>query len=200
MHRAEDEDYINPSWQTNLEGNHSDEEKYDSHALELYFKKSVHVCDKCYKTYTDPSSLRKHKLSAHDGIRYPCDLCTYKATRKSNLKLHVTTVHRKVDEDTDYVHEPEPEEKYLEGSHSEIEIEHNIQMVKQENYDNRTAKLHFKSVHTCDKCDKTYTDPSSLRKHKLSAHDGIRYPCDQCNLKATQKHSLLNHIEKFHNI
>jgi len=33
--------------------------------------------------------------SVHEGIIYSCELCEYKATRKSNLNKHVQTVHVK---------------------------------------------------------------------------------------------------------
>ena len=34
---------------------------------------------------------------------------------------------------------------------------------------------------SCNMCDKHYTDRRHLSRHKDSAHEGVRYPCDQCN-------------------
>ena len=34
-----------------------------------------------------------HKMSIHEGIRYQCDQCDYKATQKRDLKTHRMSVH-----------------------------------------------------------------------------------------------------------
>ena len=39
------------------------------------------------------SSLKRHKESKHEGIRYPCDQCGYAATTVSNLKQHKESKH-----------------------------------------------------------------------------------------------------------
>ena len=39
------------------------------------------------------STLKTHIASIHEGIKYPCDLCTYAATQKSALKRHMRTIH-----------------------------------------------------------------------------------------------------------
>ena len=35
------------------------------------------------------TTLRIHKKSKHEGIRYDCHLCDYKATQKGDLKRHI---------------------------------------------------------------------------------------------------------------
>ena len=35
----------------------------------------------------------------------------------------------------------------------------------------------------------------SLLKHKKSIHEGVKYPCDQCDYKATEKGQLLKHMK-----
>ena len=32
----------------------------------------------------------------HEGVRYPCDHCSYVATRGSNLKIHIKNIHEGV--------------------------------------------------------------------------------------------------------
>ena len=34
----------------------------------------------------------------------------------------------------------------------------------------------------------------SLQKHVLSAHEGLKYPCSQCNYKSTQQVHLQKHV------
>jgi len=38
----------------------------------------------------------------------------------------------------------------------------------------------------------------NLKKHVDSVHGNVRYPCDQCDYKATQKGSLKMHIGSVH--
>ena len=44
----------------------------------VYFK----IYKVCSKEYTDPSRLREHKASKHEGVRYPSDQCDYKLQSK----------------------------------------------------------------------------------------------------------------------
>ena len=39
----------------------------------------------------------------------------------------------------------------------------------------------YYSQFCCNMCNKLYTNRGSLWQHKTSAHEGVRYPCDQCN-------------------
>ena len=38
-------------------------------------------------------SLKVHITSIHDGIKYGCDQCEYKATKPGNLKRHIQAMH-----------------------------------------------------------------------------------------------------------
>ena len=50
----------------------------------------------------------------------------------------------------------------------------------------------------CDKCDYRATEKGHLLTHIKSKHEGVKYPCDKCDYKATQKGNLLNHIKSKH--
>ena len=39
-------------------------------------------------------NLKEHRESIHEGVRYPCDQCDYKATTKGNIKKHKISKHR----------------------------------------------------------------------------------------------------------
>ena len=49
-------------------------------------------CDKYFKS----KHLKTHIKSVHEQIKYPCNLCEYKATVRGSLKRHVESVHEKV--------------------------------------------------------------------------------------------------------
>ena len=40
--------------------------------------------------------LKIHVESIHEGVRYPCDKCPYKATTISSLKRHGESIHEGV--------------------------------------------------------------------------------------------------------
>ena len=50
----------------------------------------------------------------------------------------------------------------------------------------------------CDQCDYKATEKGHLRSHMKSIHEGVKYPCGQCDYKATEKCSLLIHIKSKH--
>ena len=50
-------------------------------------------CDTCDKVYSSRANMLAHKRSAHAGIRYSCDHCQYKATRKNILRKHKMNKH-----------------------------------------------------------------------------------------------------------
>ena len=40
--------------------------------------------------------LLTHIKSIHEGIKYPCDQCDFKATHKGTLKSHMKSIHEGV--------------------------------------------------------------------------------------------------------
>ena len=50
---------------------------------------------------------------------------------------------------------------------------------------------------SCDICKKVFKSKVSLRNH-IQIHKEIKYPCTQCEYKATQKGHLKKHIHSFH--
>ena len=50
-------------------------------------------CNMCKYRATTKDSLRKHGLIRHEGERYPWKLYEYQGTTKNNLKKHKETKH-----------------------------------------------------------------------------------------------------------
>ena len=46
----------------------------------------------------------------------------------------------------------------------------------------------------CDHCDYKATQKVNLLRHLKSVHEGVKFPCDHCDYKATQKFHLLRHL------
>ena len=53
-----------------------------------------YFCDRCDYKATTTSHLKTHKESIHEGVRYSCDCCDYKATRISHLRTHKQAKHK----------------------------------------------------------------------------------------------------------
>ena len=62
----------------------------------MYMKVSGIQCD---KQFTDPSSLKVHKESVHEGIKHKCDFCDWQVVRKGSLKHHILTKHNDINID-----------------------------------------------------------------------------------------------------
>ena len=50
-------------------------------------------CQKCEKRFSSQGALYNHNKSSHEGVKYPCTECNYKATQKGHLKQHVAENH-----------------------------------------------------------------------------------------------------------
>ena len=73
------------------------------------------------------------------------------------------------------------------------------QIVDTNEFDYGTLDTPFKDLkdrNTCDKCDYKASTAQKLKIHADAIHDGVRYPCNFCQYKATQKWSLNRHIRK----
>ena len=121
--------------------------------------------------------LTRHKKSVHQGFKYPCTICGYKASRSSSLNEHIQSKHKG--------------KKYQCNSCDK-------------EYSNSPAlRYHHKSVHegviyNCNICHSTFTQKSDLSKHIKSVHFRVRYQCKICNYQATLKNSLSRHVKNVH--
>ena len=57
--------------------------------------KSIHEgkrysCDQCDYKATHKSSIIRHVKTIHEGERYPCTQCDYKATQTCDLHIHMS--------------------------------------------------------------------------------------------------------------
>ena len=50
----------------------------------------------------------------------------------------------------------------------------------------------------CDQCHKTYSGIGELKRHYRSAHQGVRYACDQCDYQTAYQAGLHYHIQSKH--
>jgi len=117
-------------------------------------------CDQCDYQATQKSSLNRHKMTQHEGIKQPsmaqlngktfdCDLCAYQATQLSSLKRHKMAKHS--------------------GSQFRCDLCEYIGTTE------INLRLHKRSKHEgvrfpCDMCGYEATQPCVLNRHKQQKH------------------------------
>ena len=52
-----------------------------------------YACTECNYKATSNGNLKVHISGSHEGIKYPCTECDYEATRKQSLQKHVAVIH-----------------------------------------------------------------------------------------------------------
>jgi len=75
-----------------------------------------------------------------------------------------------------------------------------IENIKEESIDNLEVPkvLKKEKLFQCNKCDFTSVHYASVRKHKISKHDGIKYHCDKCVKSFSDSSTLLRHKKSIH--
>ena len=50
----------------------------------------------------------------------------------------------------------------------------------------------------CNQCGFKATQKYGLKEHERSVHEGVKYPCDHCSYKATNQRNLIKHKRGIH--
>ena len=123
------------------------------------------TCTICSSTYTDKFALQNH-AKRHKEETSECNYCDKSYLIASELRKHVLSYH--------------------EGAGSVQCHFCNTPFHK------RYLKLHIKKKHDvskpklkCQLCDFLAWTKGDLNKHKKGVHEGLTYPCQQCDYKAS---------------
>ena len=54
-----------------------------------------YLCNQCDCKFTRKGNLKTHIISVHENVQYLCNQCDSKFTQKGNLKTHIMSVHSK---------------------------------------------------------------------------------------------------------
>ena len=115
------------------------------------------------------SYLKTHIKNIHEGKKFKCNQCEYRANKKGNLLKHISEVHG-VD-------------RYILRNNTENEPLQCISLIIR---------------YPCSKCDYKATQKANLQRHIDSVHEGIRYNCEFCSYTATRKDHLSRHVKQSH--
>ena len=122
--------------------------------IELQYKiLSGRVCSICERKFKIKSELRLHVNTIHEGKGFKCQFCNNTFKSKSSKNLHVRKVHEGF--------KPEPQK--------------------------------------CSQCEKIYSSASALKLHVRAVHEKKRpYACHLCDLSFGQSGNLKIHLKGKH--
>ena len=129
---------------------HSSEER--DKRFKRFVPKNIFQCDVCDYKAKKKSALTDHLLSMHGGQMYKCDLCEKEFKWKTYVNAHKKSVHFKDDQ----------------------------------------------PKFSCDLCPFESTEKKKLTRHKQSKHEGVKYPCSMCDKQFSFKVSLNKHVKTVH--
>lgn len=165
------------------------------------------TCGDCGKIFKQIPHLRRHKLCVHSNKRpYCCPQCRRSFSQASGLIRH-QQVHRKQAtlKETDVVNQSlvNSEETNSLIPRSELadpalpEETKEVNETLQEAMDvSETAAEAETSKFTCSDCGKSFTNESSLKKHKATVHERLRpYICTVCQKCFGQYTDLTRHLQ-----
>ena len=127
-------------------------------------------CDQC--EYSGSKKQFRIHMKKHEGIRYPCDQCEYTTTDLSVLKRHKKSKHEGFRYSCDQC-------EYT-GTRKQFRLH---------------KRKHEGFIYRCDQCEYAATDQSTLKRHKESKHEGIRYALDDLSNLSKPKESKTKHSD-----
>ena len=144
------------------------------------------VCDHpgCEKEFSTKAILRTHKSAIHEKVTHSCQFCSYKTGFPGNLKRHNQTAHK--------------DDQNLSNS-KEIQEEAHYEQIFQsaESLGSEENGTEIKS-NLCRECGKEFASSQNLSIHKQAVHELVKYPCDECDHKSTNKSNLKSHMKRKH--
>ena len=107
------------------------------------------VCPDCGKVFNQKYTMMEHRRSKHEGVKYPCDQCTYQATTRGSLKKHLQSVHEGI--------------KYA-CPHCDYQATEKSSLKK------HIQSQHEDTQYACSQCDYRGASQSNLQRHIQSTH------------------------------
>ena len=122
-----------------------------------------------------PYNLKQHKEAIHQGTKYECNHCEYKAGYKSNLKAHMERMHK---------------ENKLKCDHCDYKA--SVYSRVKQHIENQHADLWYK----CEECDYKVGRKDTLAKHFNKNH--VNVICGMCDITPCSKLEMKQHKDIQH--
>ena len=198
---------------------HCTYETCDKYAFNRHIK-SMHEgykrfkCGFCVKSFFDSERLKRHVTCVHEKLKnYKCNYCTKAFGQKGVLKSHISAIHDQVKFDCEKC---SFRTSYRESLDRHMKLRH-IKKSMHEGYnkfkcdfcsksflDNVRLKRHVACVHEklknykCNYCAKAFGQKGVLKTHISAIHDQVKFDCDMCSFRTSNKGSLDRHKKTIH--
>ena len=157
----------------------------------------VVYCTQCYEIFSDRKLLVSHQIKVHDrqmsnindNKKNKLYFCNIESCNKSYLSQHNLNRHKL--------------------THSKpFKCNFNKNLCNKSFSTHWDLKMHLRihsnlKLEKCNFCKLSFTNPSTLRKHKQYVHkNGVNekeFICKKCHKRFSRKESLMRHLEKVHN-
>ena len=198
------------------------EKSFCRHKCEAKSDAKLIECEEC--DFKDKSGVKvsEHMGAAHDGVVLKCEFCLFAAQFKSELVKHSRVTHNVknhlVCDSCPFVAKSKLEKKnHQEKVHAFYKIEKDgtvgclscdfKSLDKSRNLRNGKAavKRHYMVIHkkvkqTCNACNLSFSNKSSLNLHKTRKHEVVvkNLKCNYCDYKTSLKWILNRHVGSMH--
>ncbi|XP_006815230.1 uncharacterized protein LOC102803845 [Saccoglossus kowalevskii] len=139
-------------------------------------------CELCGGLFVSSSSLGSHMHVKHIKNKYSsCQYCEKSFYLKSELELHLSSVHDKF-------------ENLIQCDYCDKVFKHELRL-----------KVHIRRMHIsnpvqCEVCGKQFRNQEKLSQHMFVHSDVKEHRCDLCGREFKQKHALKRHMSVHNNI
>ena len=177
-----------------------------------------YVCNKCdYATARSKSALKSHMKDYHEKEGVNCKLkyeqCSQQSSNKSNLALHVKSVHKKIrdsvcEECGRFYSSPGTLKKHIEAVHcnGNKKFKCNFCSFATSHLDslrNHNQRLHEegKKKYVCEECGYMATVKFDFKKHQevhKDAEEREKFKCEQCPREFFDKRHVRRHVKVVH--
>jgi len=147
------------------------------HVATTHISKGIYKCSNCSRTYGYEHQLKWHIYNCLKGKNHRCTICNKMFTSSDTLQYHIRKVHT--------LEKPFKcalcDKSFLSSrqlkAHSAVHTqERSFNCTKcNKSFKIKSGlyvhmRLHMKKSHTCELCDKVFSDPYRLKAHKMAVH------------------------------
>ena len=137
------------------------------------------ACPDCGRVFYDSSNMKKHYISKHQGVTFPCSQCDKVYSFQQLLTEHIQGVHDGQNIKCDF-----------EDCHKEF--------IRKQSYNHHVKVVHKNVSYHCSDCDFETVNKFYLKAHIQSQHEGIRFECNECGKHFISKKRLVHHYRFVH--
>ena len=170
------------------------------------------VCQTCDMSYPNRVSLLCHINSVHKGVRHTCDICNTSFSQKSSMLKHKRDHHgeeSKLNKQCDLCGKILAREEQMKVHRKKVHF--NTQLIQCDQCDYKckernSLKDHISTVHIrkrafkCERCPERFFSYGAMKQHEYTKHKNTekRFKCIECDYKSVSKQTLQNHLNGVH--